>query len=70
MDLLKVKYSVETTALGGNETVQSINGKQSDERHFWKYVVNGIEGTVPAGGYVTKDGDTIKWELQETNPSL
>jgi len=67
LELLKEKHKVETkTYEGVGELVTSINGKASTNNEFWIYYVNGRQGEVGAGTYVTKSTDTITWKFEKS----
>jgi len=72
LDLLKSKYpgQVQTQTFSSGEFVKSINGITPDKEHYWSFFVNGKESTVGASQYVTKDGDSIEWKLQQINNNL
>lgn len=66
LELLKTKADVETQNFDGiGELVSSINGIASTSDRFWIYYVNGEQGQVGAGAYVTKSTDTIEWRYEQ-----
>jgi len=65
LELLKTNATVETQNYEGiGEMVTSINGIASTNDHFWIYYVNGEQGQVGAGTYVTKSTDQISWRYE------
>lgn len=70
LDLLRSKYRVETRAVGSSEVVVSISGRQPGAGQVWSFTVNGAQAPLPADRYVTKTGDTIRWELKAVNKDL
>jgi hypothetical protein len=70
LDLLKSNYKVDTQTFSSGEFVKTINGITPDKDHYWSLFINGKESTVGAGQYVTKDGDSVEWKLQQINTSL
>lgn len=66
LDVLKSNYNVQTKSFGDlGEFVQSINGVEPDNKHFWAMYVNGEVSQVGAGSYITKSTDTVEWKLEE-----
>ena len=70
LELLKANHKVETQMFSGSEFVKSIDSLTPDSNHYWSFMVNGIESPVGAGQYVTKDGDTVEWQLKAINNKL
>ncbi len=66
LTLLKSSHQVETQNFSGvGEFVKSIDGIEPDSNHFWAFYVNGLQATVGADSYVTKDSDFIEWRMEE-----
>lgn len=64
LSLLQKDCDIETSGTGESAFVTSINGtKANSTNEFWSFKVNGEMASVGAGSYITKDGDTITWEL-------
>ncbi len=70
LNLLREKYRVETQSFATGEFVKSINGVAPDTNHYWAYFVNGQQSTVSASQYITKDGESIEWKLEQISPGL
>lgn len=64
LNLLKQKYTTETSGKDELAFVTSINGVAANPKNeFWAFNINGKPATVGAGSYITKVGDTITWQL-------
>lgn len=64
LELLEQAATVEMSGTGENAFVNAINGITADPKsEFWSFNVNGQSAPVGAGSYITKDSDTIVWEL-------
>lgn len=64
LDLLKIKYKIESNSSSLGVMVTSIDGVKQTDKEFWFYEVNGTEPNVGADKYVTKNSDQIKWQLK------
>jgi len=64
LDLLKDKTAVEYSDSASGAFITSINDIKNTDKEFWLYSVNGVDATVAADKYITKDGDQIKWEYK------
>lgn len=64
--LLDELYEVEYQQFDFGPLVKSIEGEASSDSRFWLYYVNGEQAQIGADQYVTKDGDTILWRLEES----
>ena len=67
--LLKQYTEVETEEFTGlGEYVTGINGLVADSSaNYWSFYVIGEAAQVGAGDYVTKEGDTIEWRLEDVS---
>lgn len=65
LELLKNGADVKTQTFDYGEMVSSINGVTANESQFWGFYVNGEMAPVGAGEYKTKNGEEIKWQLEE-----
>ena len=63
-DILKSKYKVESNSSSLGVMVTAIEGVKQTDKEFWLYEVNGTQPDVGADKYVTKNTDTIKWQLK------
>lgn len=64
LELLQIAATTEISGTGANAFVTSINGVDADlNSQYWSFKVNGELASVGAGSYITKDTDSIKWEL-------
>ena len=64
LDLLIKKCTVESNGTGESAYVTSINGITANSANeFWSFKINGEMAAVGAGSYITKNSDTITWEL-------
>ena len=70
LELLKSSHKVETQNFSGGEFVKTIDGIAPTSAQYWAFTVNGAESTVGAGQYITKDTDTIEWQLKDINNKL
>ncbi len=65
LELLKANYTVEVKSYSFGDMVTGINGITADSQHFWAMYVNGQFSQIGAGQYITKSGDSIKWQLDK-----
>lgn len=65
LELLQQNATVVTSGEGVNAFVTTINDRLADssKNEFWEFKINGTAATVGAGSYVTKDTDTITWQI-------
>lgn len=64
LSLLQNATNVIVSGTGENSFVTSINGITADStKEFWSFSVDGIDASVGAGSYITKDNETITWKL-------
>jgi len=64
LKLLEQAAKIKTSGTGEMAFVTSINGVVADStKEFWSFNINGEPALVGAGSYITKDSDTITWEL-------
>lgn len=64
-ELLKANTTVDFQQYDFGVFVKSIGGVTPDEKHFWKFYLNGTESQVGADQVQTRDGDLIEWRLAE-----
>jgi hypothetical protein len=64
-DILDSLCTVETISSDFGEFVTGIDGISSDETNYWAFYVNNDYATVGASSYETKEGDVIKWQLED-----
>lgn len=66
LELLKQAHTIETKSYEGlGELVTAIDGKAAASNQFWAFYINGQQSQVGASAYITKNGDTIVWKLEE-----
>lgn len=65
MELLKSGADVKTETFDYGEMVSSINGVTANDSQFWGFYVDGEMAPVGASEYTTKNGEEIKWLLEE-----
>ncbi len=46
--------------------IDEINGEKNRDNAFWVYYVNGAEASIGASNYILKNGDTIRWRLEDS----
>lgn len=64
LELLQKNATVLMSGTGKNAFVTSINDTAANSSNqFWALKVNGKDSMVGAGSLITKDSDTITWEL-------
>lgn len=64
LELLQKNAKTIISGAGKNAFVTSINGvKANPTNQYWQLKVNGKSASVGAGSFVTKNSDTITWEL-------
>jgi len=62
--LLQENCATETKGNGESAYITKINGIEANSSNeFWSFKINGEMAQVGAGSYITKDADTITWEL-------
>jgi len=62
-ELLNASHRVEAKHYSFGDMVTSIDGIEPDANHFWAMYVNGQFSQVGASSYITKNSDTIKWQI-------
>jgi len=63
-DLLNQNCDITSSGSGEMTFIDSINGKSTNPNsEYWSYKVNGEIAMVGAGSYITKENDTIVWEI-------
>ncbi len=67
--LLQATTAVEFKQYDFGVFVQSINGLKPDDKHFWKFYVNGQESQVGADTVQAHNGDILEWRLAEITNS-
>lgn len=55
------QLAVKTKQYDFGVFVESIGDKMGTQDYFWKYLVNGKEGTVAGDKQEVRDGDTVEW---------
>jgi hypothetical protein len=65
LDLLKASHRVDVKSYSFGDMVTGIDGISPDANHFWAMYVNGQMSQVGASQYVTKNGESIEWKLEE-----
>jgi hypothetical protein len=63
LTLLQVGHRVDVKHYSFGDMVTGIDGVTPDSNHFWAMYVNGQFSQVGASSYITKNSDTIKWEI-------
>lgn len=64
LELLQKSAKVLMSGTGENAFVTSINGVVANSSNqYWQLKVNDKSASVGAGSLITKDSDTITWEL-------
>lgn len=64
LELLQKNANVLMSGTGKNAFVTSINGVAANpSNQYWQLKVNNKSASVGAGSLITKDSDTISWEL-------
>ncbi len=64
LKVLQKNAKILTSGTGKNAFITSINGvKANPKNQYWQLIVNGKSASVGAGSLITKDSDTITWEL-------
>lgn len=62
---LKSLTDVQTNSFDFGEFVTSINGVTADSsKEYWSLLINDKPSEVGAGAYIAKNGDVIKWQLE------
>ena len=46
--------------------IDEIKGEKNRNNAFWVYYVNGAQANVGAGEYILKNGDTVRWRLEDS----
>ena len=46
--------------------IDEINGEKNHSNAFWIYYVNGAQANIGASSYILKNGDTIRWRLEDS----
>ncbi|MFA6512009.1 MAG: DUF4430 domain-containing protein [Patescibacteria group bacterium] len=64
--LLEEQHDVAFEQFDFGVLVNSIDGQEANENHFWLFYVNGEQGQVGADVYETKNDDTVLWRLEES----
>lgn len=68
IDVLRREHTIETKVYPGmGEMVLKIDGVEPDNKHFWKFYVNGKASHVGASSYKLQNGDQLFWTLEEIN---
>ncbi len=62
LQLLEAKYTVVTKTYSFGEEVTTINGRAADSTHYWEFQVNGVDASVGAGAYQSKDGEQLSFK--------
>ncbi|MCX6812821.1 MAG: DUF4430 domain-containing protein [Candidatus Berkelbacteria bacterium] len=62
--ILKDKYQVDSTDSSAGVLVNAIGSVKNTSTLFWLYSVNGVDATVSADHYFTKNDDKVKWEYK------
>jgi hypothetical protein len=65
LELLKATHRVDAQHYSFGDLVTGIDGIAPDPNHFWAMYVNGEFSQVGASAYVTKNSDTIRWQIDE-----
>lgn len=65
MELLRMNHQVTVKTYEFGDFVTSINGITPDSNQFWSMYVNGQQSQVGASQYMTKNGDSIKWQIDQ-----
>jgi hypothetical protein len=63
LELLKASHQVQAKHYSFGDLVTGIDGITPDASHFWAMYVNGQFAQVGASSLITKNSDTIKWEI-------
>jgi hypothetical protein len=64
LDLLKSKADIETVGTDENAYVTTIDDVAANPTNqYWMFKINGEMAEVGGGSYITKDSETITWEL-------
>ncbi|MEI6054263.1 MAG: DUF4430 domain-containing protein [Candidatus Saccharibacteria bacterium] len=64
LSLLQESCQTETKGSGESAYITKINGIEANSSNeFWSFKVNGEMAQVGAGSYITKDTESITWEL-------
>lgn len=71
LELLEKNYTVVKSGAGVNSFVTSINGVSANpSTQYWAFKIDGKTAIVGAGSYITKNSDTITWELTSITTGL
>jgi hypothetical protein len=65
LELLKQYHNAEIKSYSFGDMVVGIDGKVPDDKHFWAMYINDQFSQVGASQYITKNSDTIKWQMDE-----
>lgn len=64
LDLLKAHHAVAAQQFSIGAFVTSIDGISAPTNYFWAFSVNGKPSDVGADTYITKNSDTLSWQLE------
>jgi len=63
--ILKANHRVEAKHYDFGDLVTGIDGITPDSSHFWAMYVNNQFSQVGASAYITKNSDTIRWQIDK-----